>query len=221
MQLAPHITLPPPPPPTHTHTHKHTVRVFVGTATAADGNTVGFYISVATKKAFQAFGKLSGIYSDVSRLLGSCSRVVELLDVMDELEALEDLHQARSCVHNHDNGAIKKHDEGDDDAIEMEGVDIVTPTGVCLAKDLSVAVTAGHSLMVTGFNGSGKTSFFRCLAGLWPAPRGSVRLPSTGLYLVPQKCYAVTGSIADQVTYVTASGSAPRFACHVRGCEYV
>lgn len=40
-------------------------------------------------------------------------------------------------------------------------MDVVTPAGKVLARQLSLAVQPGHSLLVTGPNGSGKTSVFR------------------------------------------------------------
>lgn len=160
----------------------------IGGGAADSGATAssGFYISAAARRAFSAFGKLSNIYSDVSKLLGSAARVVELLDVMDELEKAD---------------AAESTTVSGGDAIEMTGVDIVTPGGLCLAKDLTLSVVPGKSLMVTGRNSTGKTSLFRCLAGLWSVPRGHVRLPSGGMQLVPQKCYSVTGTLGDQVAY--------------------
>ena len=38
---------------------------------------------------------------------------------------------------------------------------MVTPTGKMLARQLSLEVSRGGSLLVTGPNGSGKTSLFR------------------------------------------------------------
>lgn len=38
---------------------------------------------------------------------------------------------------------------------------MVTPAGKMLARQLSLQVRPGHSLLVTGPNGSGKTSVFR------------------------------------------------------------
>lgn len=41
---------------------------------------------------------------------------------------------------------------------------------------ITVTVGAGELVALTGANGSGKSSLLRCIAGLWPASAGSVRI---------------------------------------------
>lgn len=59
--------------------------------------------------------------------------------------------------------------------LELDGVSISTPDGaVSLVQQLSLAVSAGRSLLIMGPSGAGKTSVLRALAGLWNSGRGTI-----------------------------------------------
>jgi ABC-type uncharacterized transport system fused permease/ATPase subunit len=76
-----------------------------------------------------------------------------------------------------------------------------TPSGHLLVRDLSFELrSGGDSLLLTGHNGAGKSSIFRCLGGLWPAKGGAVRKPLDVFYL-PQKPFNVVGTLADELAY--------------------
>ena len=94
--------------------------------------------------------------------------------------------------------------------IALENVTLVTPRGHAIASDLSVEVEQGQDLMVTGRNSSGKTSFVRAIAGLWPTPVGSIKTPCPAgsmhpgikeVFIVPQRIHMCIGTLADQLTY--------------------
>lgn len=50
--------------------------------------------------------------------------------------------------------------EGPD--LRFDGVTVVTPTTHILVHDLSFSVQPGGALLLTGHNGAGKSSIFRC-----------------------------------------------------------
>jgi ABC-type uncharacterized transport system fused permease/ATPase subunit len=94
------------------------------------------------------------------------------------------------------------------DRIEFDDVHVVTPTGRLLVEHLSFSVPRGGSLLVTGANGAGKSSIFRCLGGLWTIEHGRIYKPGgTGnvdvsdVFYMPQKPYCVVGTISEQIAY--------------------
>jgi hypothetical protein len=75
------------------------------------------------------------VVQSLAKLLGSSTRVCEMLDVMDELECAYTPPipvQPTPLVAN----ALAP--------LEMQHVDIVTPNGTCLAADVSVSVAPGE-----------------------------------------------------------------------------
>ena len=99
-------------------------------------------------------------------------------------------------------------------SIKFSDVTIRTPAGVKLVEHLSFELAPGGSLLLTGHNGAGKSSIFRCLGGLWAIPHGKITKPggatasmNSTIFYLPQKPYNVIGTLPEQMTYpdVTAS----------------
>ena len=65
---------------------------------------------------------------------------------------------------------------------------------------VSADIAAGRTIAVVGATGAGKTTLLHLIAGLVPADKGSVTVPSDGVYLVLQEAFLFAGSVLDNVT---------------------
>lgn len=93
-----------------------------------------------------------------------------------------------------------------DTAFLLERVSISAPaSNKPLIKDLSLKISEGQSLLITGNTGTGKTSLLRVLGGLWASTRGSVQMLTDfgphGVLFLPQKPFFTDGTLREQVIY--------------------
>ena len=132
-------------------------------------------------------------------MFGVCKRLCSFLDTVAHLDKRHKMTQETKII------------EGD--AISFKECQVITPTGNVLVNNLTFSLEQGHSLLLTGHNGAGKSSIFRVLGGLWPTPVGVVSKPGGGddsqssqglhqsIFYLPQKPYNVLGSLRDNICY--------------------
>ena len=199
------------------------------------------YLASVVTQCFSAFGELLALPKRFAEISGGVNRVSEVLEVIEKAKQMEANH-ARiasssaslpllSAGHEEEEG----EGEEEEDKIAFEKVDVVTPAGKILARQLTFEVPRGVSVLVTGPNGAGKTSLFRMLGGLWPIlPGGRVVRPGgksstttstaaaaaldTGdIYYIPQKPYTTIGTLREQVIYpLTTAHARQRFGSFER-----
>uniref|UniRef100_G1P2N5 Lysosomal cobalamin transporter ABCD4 n=1 Tax=Myotis lucifugus TaxID=59463 RepID=G1P2N5_MYOLU len=93
-----------------------------------------------------------------------------------------------------------------DTAFLLDRVCISAPSSnKLLIKDLSLKISEGQSLLITGNTGTGKTSLLRVLGGLWASTRGSMQMlvdfGPHGVLFLPQKPFFTDGTLREQVIY--------------------
>ena len=169
-------------------------------------------VGQAVTTSIHSFTEMMKFAEKISTLSGIIARVAEVDEALQELDdaVLDDVDPSLLS-----DTAPHADEKPNSTAVQLNSCDIVTPTGVCLAQNVSLEVTPKSPLMVTGPNGCGKSSFFRVLGGLWQLQGGQVRIQgvasgSDGIFLVPQRIYCCLGTLADQVTYPVTYSAAER-----------
>ena len=160
-------------------------------------SSTGEYIQQTVMRTFKSYGDMFDLQETLGNFMGILENVTDTMYVLEDVVAEQKKATDANLTESHD-GSIVFHN-----------VDIVAPGGVCCASELSVKIETGEPLIVTGPNASGKSSLFRTLGGLWKIPKGNIARPCNSegtvttdeVFLVPQKPYSVTGSLADQITY--------------------
>ena len=167
---------------------------------AADRQKAIGYQLVMLMQLLMAAGQIYGIQYVYNILSGNAARYCELLDKLEEINKQE-VEQRISNVVSGKN-------------IEFKNCTIETPTKNVLVRNLSFAVGDNDSMLLTGHNGAGKSSVFRCLAGLWHIDNGQITRPGGAavsgslagtVYYLPQKPYQVLGTLFDQISYPAES----------------
>jgi putative ATP-binding cassette transporter len=95
----------------------------------------------------------------------------------------------------------------DDNAIALDELATRLPSGAPLVAADDIAVRRGERVLVTGPTGSGKSTLFRAIAGIWPFGSGRVRVPKGArLMMLPQRPYFPVGTLAAAVSYPAEPG---------------
>ncbi|KAL0739611.1 hypothetical protein Bca4012_015821 [Brassica carinata] len=166
------------------------------------------YLASVVSQSFMAFGDILELHKKFLELSGGINRIFELDEFLDA-------SQSGVTSENHTSRLDSQ------DRISFSEVDIITPAQKLMASKLSCEIVAGKSLLVTGPNGSGKTSVFRVLRDIWPTVCGRLAKPSldikelgsgNGIFFVPQRPYTCLGTLRDQIIYPLSKDEAEKRA---------
>lgn len=93
--------------------------------------------------------------------------------------------------------------EGDPGTIQIDDLESVSSAHADTLRESSVVITAGTRVLVLGAPGTGKTQFFRALAGLWPWGTGRITRPrGEQIFYLPRGTpYLPRGSLREVLAY--------------------
>ena len=94
------------------------------------------------------------------------------------------------------------------DQLTVDKLDLLLPNQQPLLKNLQFNIESGHSVLITGPSGIGKSTLLRALAGIWPHGHGQILLPQHAhLMFLPQKPYLPIGTLRHALIYPDTSNT--------------
>ena len=87
-------------------------------------------------------------------------------------------------------------------ALKLDNLDVRLPSGAPLVEADAVSVAPQDKVLVTGATGSGKSTLFRVVAGIWPFGAGTITTgEGKSLMALPQRPYVPFGTLAAALAY--------------------
>ena len=132
----------------------------------------------ALVQAHLAFQRVEGAFAFC---IGAYPKIAEWKAIMDRLAQFE---AAMKVVDTHRDplaGIAFVLTPGPD--LTIDNLVVRLGSGEPIATVPAIKLAPGEGLLVSGQSGSGKSSLFRALAGLWPLGDGAIKLPQAGRVL--------------------------------------
>ena len=132
-------------------------------------------------------------FSRIADWRATLLRVVTFRDALTEIDALGE-HVGRIALVDGAGGNLI-----------VEDLSVTLADGRAALDRSRLEVGPREHVLIVGEPGSGKSTLFRALAGLWPWGSGTIRLPSRELVMfMPQRPYLPLGSLRGALTYPSA-----------------
>src|SRR3954470_12360330 len=153
----------------------------------------------ALMQAHLTFQRVEGAFAFC---IGAYPKIAEWKAIVDRLAQFE---AAMAVIDNYrDPLANIAFVESPSHDLAIDNLTVRLASSEPIASVANVALKPGDGLLVSGPSGSGKSSLFRALAGLWPLGDGTIRLPTSGRVLaLPQRPYFPLGTLRQALTYPT------------------
>lgn len=143
-----------------------------------------------------AFNSVQGAFSYFVRAYATLAEyrsvVQRLIGFESSINAANQLQASSALQHVEDTGP----------AVTIDGTELWLPDAKPVVAADHIVVQPGESVLVTGPTGSGKSTLFRAIAGIWPFGRGKIGTARNAKILVlPQRPYLPFGRLDEVLRY--------------------
>jgi vitamin B12/bleomycin/antimicrobial peptide transport system ATP-binding/permease protein len=147
----------------------------------------------------QTAGAFGQVQDALSFVISSYTDIASWASVVDRLSEFRNALERTRIQASADDGI---HRANCDASLNVNGVNLDLPDGQPLIANVNVSLGRGDSALLRGPSGTGKSTLFRAIAGIWPFGRGEIQMPPNARVLfLPQKPYLPIGTLRESVSY--------------------
>ncbi|MBX9750571.1 MAG: ABC transporter ATP-binding protein/permease [Roseococcus sp.] len=142
-------------------------------------------------------------FGRIAEWRSAVSRIVVFRDLIEDLDTLlEDPAQPTITV-----------TEGETELLAFRNLEVAFANGTTVIADASAEIHAGERVLIQGESGTGKSTLFRAIGGLWPWGAGEIEIPPReSMMFMPQRPYLPLGTLAGALCYPSAADAFPEEA---------
>lgn len=130
-------------------------------------------------------------------------RVVRLRNVLVRLEALGE------------SVGLIKYAKGPSGVFRLEELQVLAPHGRIMLNEPVIQIERGEHILIAGTPGSGKSTLFHALAGMWPWGEGTITMPEDNqIMYLPHRPYIPLGTLRAALAYPGAVAQFPETVMH-------
>jgi putative ATP-binding cassette transporter len=190
--------------------------------TSAYGMIAGvFPILVASPRYFAGaitlgvLMQIGSAFAEVTRALNwfvdNFPRIADWRSHVERVIALEDSLDAADMLEGETRINIIEGLRPDGrEVLAFRDVQIAQADGNVLVAEANAEIQAGEKVLIVGESGTGKSTLFRAISGVWPWGSGEIRVPPREhMMFMPQRPYLPLGTLRGAITYPAAPTKFP------------
>ncbi|WP_236869979.1 ABC transporter ATP-binding protein/permease [Candidatus Bandiella numerosa] len=156
-----------------------------------------FVAAITLGVLMQTIKAFDEIKTALSWMIESYISIATLKAVIERLYGFQ--NNMEECKEQKNNQRLQIKFEGEE--IKLNNLEIYLPSGDKILEK-TTKVIFKNNYILTGKNGSGKSTIFRTLKGIWPYASGEIIYPEKSkIMFVPQKSYMPAGTLKATLVY--------------------
>jgi putative ATP-binding cassette transporter len=172
---------------------------FIVVSPAYFAGTIQLGVLVQTASAFE------NVQRAFSFFISAYTQLAEWRSVTQRLIGFEDAIAAAGRMKG-ESGIVRS--EGGEEALSIDGLRLGLPSGVPLVTVEKLVIAPDERVLIGGRSGSGKSTIFRAIAGIWPFGDGKISIAKgKKVFVLPQRPYLPFARLDEVLAYPEGAGT--------------